>query len=140
MIGVWMNDQTPHRRKFYKMGGDAFWKRVYDWQNALYACAYKFMGGDDKESYIQDSFDRLRNLSDRYYQVQDEEKYTKAHMAIVPLEDRTMSSFLWSRNVYDELTKKDGPPDQSVSFYRMDFLIAYWFGRYLGQYQSTEEE
>lgn len=136
---VWSNDQSTHRREFYKSGIESFWDRTYDWQMALYALIYRFGGGDDHSSHVQDSIDRLRNLTPQYSRIINENQYVKEHTKIVPLEDRKLSAFLWTRNVIDELTKKTGPFDPN-SYTRLDFLVAYWFGRFIGEYKIDNKK
>jgi len=131
LVTAWWNDENEHRRGFYRQGADAFWARCYDWQMALFALCYKFTGGDDHSSHIRDGIDRLRNVSPYYRQLVDEKR--KEHAAIVPIEDRPFSSAIWTRDVWDELLSQEG---ERVDVYRsrQDFLLAYWFGRYLGEY------
>jgi hypothetical protein len=132
------NDESPHRRGFYKRGADSFWERTYDWQNAFFGLCYKFGGGDNRPAYVRDSIDRLRNMPPYFDMILDEKKYTKAHAAIVPLEDRTMSSSYWTSDVFEELTKQDGPRDP-IKLSRQDYLVAYWFGRFQGEYKPGEQ-
>lgn len=134
LITVWMNDESPHRREFYKKGADAFWERCHAWQMAFFAEAYKFVGGTDHSSSIQDSIDRLKNLTQRYNPWADEYQYTKSHVKVVPIEDRPTPSTAWSSSAYEELTRREGG-DPTLDWSRQDFLLAYWLGRHMGFYQ-----
>lgn len=135
-VVAWWNDEDAGRRRYYREGADEFWARVYDWQMAFFGVGYRFIGGDDHAAHVQDSIDRLRNVPPYFDKVLDEEKHTKEHAAIVPIEDRTFSSGYWTHDVYHELTKQDGPRDP-VKLSRQDWLLAYWFGRYLGEYAGS---
>jgi hypothetical protein len=132
-------DDTPHRRKFYAEGREAFWERCYDWQLALYALLYKWTGGDSKSSMIRDSIDRLRNLHPYHRRLVNEKEVTVSHSKIVPVEDRRFSSSVWTRDVRDELTTQEGERD-AVAYCRVDFLLGYWLGRFLGEYNPEAGE
>jgi hypothetical protein len=131
MITLWMNDESPHRREFYLAGADAFWERSHAWQMAFYALSYKFVGGTKYGGDIDDSINRLKNLTQRYNPYADQHQYTKTHTKVVPLECRLVTSILWSSSAYEELTKAEGG-DPTLDYSRQDFLLAYWLGRYMG--------
>lgn len=135
MITLWSNDESPHRREFYRKGADEFWARSHSWQMAFYALSYKFVGGSDHASDIADAIARLRNLTQRFNPYADQYQHTKEHNKVIPLESRPVTSTEWSSSAYDELLKAEGG-DPSLDYSRQDFLLAYWFGRYLGEYAT----
>jgi len=131
MITLWMNDESPHRREFYLAGADAFWERSHAWQMAFYALSYKFVGGTKYSGDVTDAVARLKNLTQRYNPYFEQDKNTKSHTKVVPLECRPVTSILWSSSAYEELTKAEGG-DPTLDYSRQDFLLAYWLGRYMG--------
>ncbi len=135
---AWWNDETPRRRKYYKEGVEGIWDRAYDWQMAFYALIYSYIGGTDHSGHITDSIDRLRNLTQRYNRTTTEKEYLKSHLKIVPIEDRPMTSSYWAADVVEEVTKIEGEPLDTVSYCRMDFLLAYWLGRFLKKYPADQ--
>jgi hypothetical protein len=137
LFTVWWNDPTPHRREFYKKGADAWWESSHAWQMAFYGLVYRFVGGTDHGGSIQDSIDRLRNMRTAYERTVNESEFVKDHLKIVPIESRPLTSTYWADSAFTECTKFEGPTDGSP-YARVDFLLAYWLGRYLGEYVKRE--
>jgi hypothetical protein len=133
LVAAWWCDETPRRRKYYLEGAEEFWTRTHDWQMAFYALAYKFVGGNRLPASRRDAIDRLRNLPQDYHQFRSQKQNTVKRKRIVPLERRPQTSSYWAQNVWKELTRRQGPLDP-IARCRLDFLLAYWFGRYLGEY------
>ena len=132
---VWLNDPVPHRREFYKKGVEGLWKRSHAWQMALHGIIYRYISGDHYTSFIQDSIDRLRNNPPYYARRIDQEDLIKSHIKIVPMEERPISSSIWMRDVTQQIDHNG--PRQENAYARVDFLVTYWLGRYLGEYQPN---
>jgi hypothetical protein len=127
-------DKDEGRRKHYWSGIEAFWGRCYDWQTALFGLFYRSFGGGEHGGGIEDSIARLKNLPQHYFRLLDEKSKEKTHVKIVPIEDRPMNGYYWSEDVFTELTTQEGPREDT-GWPRLDFLIAYWFGRHIGEYK-----
>jgi len=134
LMTTWSNDESPHRRDFYKSGADSMWKCCHEWQLSLFALVYKYIGGDCHSSDIEDSIDRLRNLPP-YHRTLVEEKSKDHLLAVVPFESRTASSCYWNHTVHKEIPSQLGERQKTVVS-RQDFLLAYWFGRWMGEYSK----
>lgn len=132
---AWMSDETPHRRKFYKIGIESAWQRAGTWQMAFYALVYKSVTGDDS-SRVQDAIERLRNVPPYYARVVNQQDNEKSHDKVVPMEDRPVTAFFWTNSPYREI-KHEGAPRTKERYARTDFLMAYWLGRSLGEYKNT---
>lgn len=127
-------DKDEGRRKYYRRGIDAFWDRSYDWQCALFGLFYKSLGGTGHGGSIGESIARLRNLPQYYNRLANEVDIEKSHAKIVPIEDRPMNGYYWSEDVYNELPTQEGPREET-GWPRLDYLMAYWYGRYQGEYR-----
>jgi len=136
-FSVWMNDKTPRRRMYYREGIDSAWKRCFSWQMAFYALIYKYTEGDEHSSHITNSIARLRNLYQRYAPYINERNEVKSYSKIVPIEDRVLTSSIWTRKPNEESKIKSGPQEKD-QWCRVDFLLAYWMGRWMGEYSPQK--
>lgn len=128
-------DASPHRRKFYKEGFEAAWSLTHGWQMAMYAALYRAAGGSHHLGDVTDSLIRLRNLPDRHTWYRNEQR--RWRLAVVPIEERPSCTSYWSNSPRTELASHDGVIEP-VRIARIDFLAAYWFGRYTGLYSEDE--
>jgi len=131
---VWTLDESPHRRGFYAVGRESAWNLTHDWQMSLYASLYLAMGGESHARQIEDSLRRLRNLPDRFLWYENEEKAWRVN--VVPIENRPSSTSYWSQSPRLELVGRDEAAPVRIA--RIDFLSAYWLGRYFGYYRAGE--
>jgi len=131
----WFDTDTK-RSRHYAEGARAFWRRTHDWQMAFYALVYRFVGGRDRPASIRDAIDRLANMPPWHHQMMSQDGNVRRRTGIVPIEQRPQTSFFWSQNVFKELTASRQGPLDPVARCRLDFLLAYWFGRYVGEYSG----
>jgi hypothetical protein len=132
---VWTLDDSPHRRQFYAVGRESAWALTHHWQMPFYAALYKAMGGEAMQRDREDALRRLRNLPSRHTWFKDER--TRWRAEVVPLERRPSTTTYWSKSPRLELVGHAGEPGP-VRIARIDFLAAYWFGRWHGFYSADE--
>ncbi|MCU0722720.1 MAG: hypothetical protein MUC63_03760 [Planctomycetes bacterium] len=132
---AWRLDDAPHRRAFYAEARDAAWDVSHGWQMALYAALVQAMGGAGHPEDRVDALARLRNLPDRHAWFTDES--VSWRLSVVPLERRPSSTSYWSCSAQRELTGR-AEGEEPVRIARVDFLAAYWFGRWAGIYREDE--
>ncbi len=135
VTAVWNQENADYRARYLE-GAEEFWERVHDWQMAFYGLAYKFAGGRARPESIRDSIDRLANLPVRHLARKGENRMVKARMRIVPIERRPSTSSHWAQNVWLELAPGLREPAGAATC-RLDFLLAYWLGRYMGEYAPS---
>ncbi len=138
LLTALMNDTSTRNRAFYLQGMEEFWERVHDWQMAFFGLAYKYSGGASEPDSMRDSIERLRNVPRRYRQTSGEDGGDRRRGSIVPIERRPMTSSYWAQNPWIESADPAGDPGP-VSRCRLDFLLAYWFGRCMGEYEPAGE-
>ncbi|MHC4600883.1 MAG: hypothetical protein ACYS47_17970 [Planctomycetota bacterium] len=131
---TWVLDESPHRRSFYAVGRESAWRLTHLWQMSLYAALYKAMEGKEEARDREDALRRLRNLPTRYTWFRDEIVRWRAN--VVPLERRPSCTTFWSKSPRLELMEHGKP--WPVRIARIDFLVAYWFGRFHGYYREDE--
>jgi hypothetical protein len=132
---TWKLDESPHRRGFYAEARDAAWDTSHGWQMAFYAALVRAMGGAGHAEDLEDSLRRLRNLPDRHTWFTDER--VSWRLNVVPIERRPSSTSWWSCSAQRELTGR-AETEEPVRIARVDFLAAYWFGRWAGFYAEGE--
>jgi hypothetical protein len=132
---TWRLDDSPQRRGFYAEARDSAWDLSHAWQMAFYAGLVKAMGGMEHPGELEDALRRLRNLPDRHVQFREERDAWRVD--VVPIERRSSSSTWWSHSPRRELTGH-AEGEEPVRIARVDFLAAYWFGRWAGFYGAEE--
>ncbi|GEM_PF-3076193 len=126
-------DESPHRRRFYDEGRDSAWTLSHDWQMPFYASLFKALGGSGPPEELDDTLQRLANLPARHTWFRDEEVHWRSR--VVPLEKRPSTTSYWSKSPRKELTGHAGV-EEPVRIARIDYLVAFWFGRWHGHYGS----
>jgi len=137
-------EENPKLLSLYQKSLNRAWKVVRGEGNPFFTWIYHALIGEGQNDHlaIEDALENLRRFpKDRVdwpVRNSDRKNICKAWFSDrkskpqacfpLPLDERPTSSFEWRENPY----RLDGPGGGGVRFSGVDYLLAYWMGRYYG--------
>jgi len=138
------NEKNPKLISLFQKSLDRGWKVVRGEGNPFFTWIFHALIGEEQKDQlaIDDALESLRRFPkerrDLPVKNSDRKNLCKAWFSDrkgepqacfpLPLDERPTSSFEWRENPY----RLDGPGKGRVRFSGVDYLLAYWMGRYYG--------